>query len=134
MKEIDEGAKRAPYTGRPVIQRLNRIEYTNAVRDLLAFDVDIRSVLPSIQVPCLVLVDVDGTRFQDPRNGRYIADHIPAATVVEYQCIGRWDRPAAQVGDAPDVVAADFARPETGRYEDVVGAVRSRSSDKLKES
>lgn len=61
-------------------------------------------------------------------------DEFIRATVVEYQRIGRWDRPATQVGDTPDVMAADFARQETGRYEDVVGAVRSRSSDKLKES
>ncbi|MCM0639514.1 hypothetical protein [Cellulomonas wangsupingiae] len=61
-------------------------------------------------------------------------DEFVRATVVEYQRIGRWDRPVAQVGDTADVVAADFARQETGRYEDVVGAVRARSSDKLRES
>ncbi len=61
-------------------------------------------------------------------------DEFIRGTVVEYQRIGRWDRPATQVGDTPDVMAADCARQETGRYEDVVDAVRARSSDKLKES
>jgi cytochrome c5 len=33
--------------GRPVVRRLNRLEYTNAIRDLLALDVDGASLLPA---------------------------------------------------------------------------------------
>ena len=37
----------APNPGRPVLHRLNRAEYTNAIRDLLALDIDGASLLPS---------------------------------------------------------------------------------------
>jgi len=36
-----------PDPGRPAIHRLNRAEYTNAVRDLLALDIDERELLPA---------------------------------------------------------------------------------------
>ena len=42
---LDQAWKAAPNPGRPVVHRLNRTEYTNAVRDLLAFEVA-RSLLP----------------------------------------------------------------------------------------
>jgi mono/diheme cytochrome c family protein len=48
--ELDRGAASNPNPGRPVVHRLNRTEYSNAVRDLLALDmgaVDIRSLLPA---------------------------------------------------------------------------------------
>ena len=37
---------RAPNPGRPLVHRLNRAEYANAIRDLLALDVDVASLLP----------------------------------------------------------------------------------------
>jgi mono/diheme cytochrome c family protein len=43
--ELDRTATR-PYPGRPVLRRLNRAEYSNAIRDLLALDVDMASLLP----------------------------------------------------------------------------------------
>ena len=36
--QIDHAAQ--PYAGRPILHRLNRAEYANAVRDLLALDID----------------------------------------------------------------------------------------------
>ena len=45
---LDQGwAARGTLPGRYVVHRLNRTEYGNAVRDLLAIDVDITSLLPS---------------------------------------------------------------------------------------
>ncbi len=47
--ELDRAAAEIPNPGRSVIRRLNRTEYSNAVRDLLAIDtdaVDIRELLP----------------------------------------------------------------------------------------
>jgi len=44
---IDEAAAGAPNPGRPAVHRLNRLEYTNAIRDLLAIEVDGRSLLPA---------------------------------------------------------------------------------------
>ena len=43
---IDREASAAPNPGRPLIHRLNRVEYTNAIRDLLALEIDGPSLLP----------------------------------------------------------------------------------------
>jgi class 3 adenylate cyclase len=45
-------------------------------------DVDTRAVVPTIQVPTLVLHRT-GDRNVDVKNGRYAAEHIPGATYVE---------------------------------------------------
>ena len=44
---LDEAAAADPHPGRVVIHRLNRTEYTNAIRDLLSLDVDGRALLPA---------------------------------------------------------------------------------------
>src|SRR5579872_3261622 len=44
---LDQAAEAAPNPGRPAVHRLNRAEYTNAVRDLLALDIDGRALLPA---------------------------------------------------------------------------------------
>jgi hypothetical protein len=46
--ELDRSAAAHPNPGRPLLHRLNRTEYANAVRDLLALeDVDVESLLPA---------------------------------------------------------------------------------------
>ena len=42
--QIDQASE--PYAGRPILHRLNRAEYGNAIRDLLALDIDAGSLLP----------------------------------------------------------------------------------------
>ena len=44
---LDSVAMAEPNPGRPVVHRLNRAEYTNAVRDLLSLDIDGRDYLPA---------------------------------------------------------------------------------------
>ncbi len=44
---LDAGAARKPDPGRPVVHRLNRAEYTNAVRDLLGVEIDGKALLPA---------------------------------------------------------------------------------------
>ena len=44
---LDHAADISPDPGRPAVQRLNRTEYVNAVRDLLALQVDGRTLLPA---------------------------------------------------------------------------------------
>jgi hypothetical protein len=44
---LDAAAEAAPDPGARVAHRLNRTEYTNAIRDLLALDVDGRALLPA---------------------------------------------------------------------------------------
>jgi mono/diheme cytochrome c family protein len=43
---LDRAAATNPNPGRPLVHRLNRTEYANAIRDLLALDVDSASLLP----------------------------------------------------------------------------------------
>ena len=45
--ELDRAAAANPNPGRLSARRLNRAEYTNAIRDLLAVDIDAESLLPS---------------------------------------------------------------------------------------
>jgi hypothetical protein len=44
---LDEAAARSPNPGAPALHRLNRTEYGNAIRDLLALDVDVETLLPA---------------------------------------------------------------------------------------
>jgi mono/diheme cytochrome c family protein len=44
--ELDRVAARSPNPGRPMLHRLNRSEYANAIRDLLQLDVDAALLLP----------------------------------------------------------------------------------------
>ena len=48
--ELDRAAEAKPNPGRPAIHRLNRAEYANAIRDLLAIDIDADSLLPVDEV------------------------------------------------------------------------------------
>jgi mono/diheme cytochrome c family protein len=43
---LDQSAGAHPNPGRPLVHRLNRAEYANAIRDLLALDVDTSALLP----------------------------------------------------------------------------------------
>jgi hypothetical protein len=43
---LDAAAADHPDPGRPALYRLNRVEYANAVRDLLALDIDVEALLP----------------------------------------------------------------------------------------
>ena len=67
---------------------------------------DIRAVLPTIQVPTLVLVDTDSFYEVMPETGRFVANTIPGAHVVEHSSEGgphfhwyaRGDAIVAEVG------------------------------------
>jgi hypothetical protein len=44
---LDRDAAAAPHPGRPPVHRLNRLQYTNAIRDLFGLEIDGRSMLPA---------------------------------------------------------------------------------------
>ncbi|HVW84546.1 MAG TPA: DUF1592 domain-containing protein, partial [Bryobacteraceae bacterium] len=46
-RNLDAAAQASPYAGRPVIRRLNRLEYSNAIRDLLAIELPVADELPA---------------------------------------------------------------------------------------
>jgi class 3 adenylate cyclase/pimeloyl-ACP methyl ester carboxylesterase len=64
------------------LERLAASPSTAAKFMLMAGEVDVRAVLPTIQVPTLVLHRA-GDTFVDIRHSRYLADHIPGARYVE---------------------------------------------------
>jgi len=45
--ERDRLAETKPNPGRPTLHRLNRAEYANVIRDLLAFEIDVAEILPA---------------------------------------------------------------------------------------
>lgn len=51
-------------------------------------ETDIRAVLPSIQVPTLILVDTDSFYEVPPETGRFAASKIPGARIVEHSSQG----------------------------------------------
>jgi mono/diheme cytochrome c family protein len=44
---LDRAARSKPNPGRPLVHRLNRAEYANAIRDLLALNIEVSSLLPA---------------------------------------------------------------------------------------
>jgi hypothetical protein len=46
IKDLDAAAEKTLYAGRPVISRLNRLEYANAIRDLLNIELPVADELP----------------------------------------------------------------------------------------
>jgi pimeloyl-ACP methyl ester carboxylesterase len=77
----------------------------------MAFDGDVRHVLPVISVPTLVLHRARDA-FVDVRHGRYIAEHIPGARYVELE--GEDHLPLAGDTDAVDKEIKRFLSGLTG--------------------
>jgi len=48
--ERDRAAEAKPNPGRPTLHRLNRAEYANAIRDLLALEIDVSELLPADEI------------------------------------------------------------------------------------
>ena len=44
---LDQAAEARPNPGRPAVYRLNRFQYANAIRDVIALDIDSASLLPA---------------------------------------------------------------------------------------
>ncbi len=103
---LDRAAAAHPNPGRPAIHRLNRAEYSNAVRDLLALDIDAGGMLP---------VDDSGYGFDN------IADVLSVSPVLleRYMSAARKVARLA-VGDLsikPEIV--EFTAPRGRRNERV---------------
>jgi hypothetical protein len=89
-RSLDRVAADHPFAGQPSLHRLNRSEYANAVRDLLALEIDAASLLP-------------------PDELVYGFDNIGEALALSQSLLERYASAASQiatlaVGDAADVV------------------------------
>ena len=76
---LDSAAAANPNPGRVIVHRLNRTEYTNAVRDLLALDIDGRSLLPADEPDQQGFDNMAGVLSVSPR---LLENYLSAASVV----------------------------------------------------
>ncbi len=82
---LDAAATANPNPGRVIVHRLNRTEYTNAVRDLLALDIDGRSLLPADEPDQQGFDNVAGVLSVSPR---LLENYLAAAGVVSRLAVG----------------------------------------------
>ena len=83
--ELDRAAAEHVNPGRTALQRLNRREYTNAVRDLLAVEIDAASILPA---------DVAGHGFDNNADALTLSPalterYLGAAAKISQMALGR---------------------------------------------
>ncbi len=88
---LDRASAANPNPGRPLVHRLNRTEYANAIRDLLALDVDSASLLPP---------DDSGYGFDN------IADVLGVSPVLLERYLSAAGKISAQAVGDPGVGAA----------------------------
>ena len=84
---LDRAAGQAHVSDRLVLHRLNRKEYTNAVRDLLAVDFDAAEVLPADDVA----EGFDNIATALQVSPSFIEQYVIAARVVAVKAVGRPD-------------------------------------------
>jgi hypothetical protein len=82
---LDQAATTHPNPGRVVVHRLNRTEYVNAVRDLLALDIDGRSLLTADEPDQQGFDNVAGVLSVSPR---LLENYLSAASVVSRLAVG----------------------------------------------
>src|ERR1700724_2439074 len=97
---LDEGSK-AHLAGNVPVQRLNRTEYANAVKDLLAVEIDPKQYLPAeIEVEGFSNIAAALTVWP-----AFLEQYVNAARVVSRMAVGKL---------VPEVVKASFPPPATG--------------------
>jgi cytochrome c5 len=102
---LDAAAAASPNPGRPVVHRLNRAEYANAIRDLLALDVDARALLPAD--------DADENGFDNIADVLSVSPslldrYMAAAKKIARQAVGRpVGGPAIQTYTVPRLLMQD---------------------------
>src|SRR5260221_7356343 len=97
---LDESSK-AHLAGHVPVQRLNRTEYANAVKDLLAVEIDPKQYLPA-EIEVEGFTNVAAALTVSPA---FLEQYVNAARIVSRMAVGK---PAAEV------VKASFPPPATG--------------------
>jgi cytochrome c551/c552 len=108
--KIDSVAAKTPYIDAPELHRVNRTEYRNSIRDLLALDVDVSALLPS-----------------DPKTGGF--DNMSDALTITPTLLQGYVRAAEKisrdaVGDreAPPLMVQYMVPKVVNQYRHVEGA------------
>ncbi len=129
-KQLDEAALARPNPGRRSFQRLNRAEYTAAIRDILDLDVDAAEYLPQdtisanfdniadVQLLSATLMD-SYLRAAGEISRLAVGDPEAAPAETSY-FVSRWSSQRTQVEGAPygtrGGVAAEHTFPADGHY------------------
>jgi mono/diheme cytochrome c family protein len=82
---LDGAAAANPHPGRVAVHRLNRTEYANAIRDLLALDVNGRGLLPADEPDQQGFDNVAGVLSISPR---LLENYLTAASTVSRLAVG----------------------------------------------
>src|SRR3954453_22726401 len=90
---IDHAASDAPNPGRRPFQRLNRVEYALAVKDLLALDIDVGGLLP----PDSISQGFDNVADSQPLSPALMEGYLRAASTVTALAVGN---PEAESSEA----------------------------------
>ena len=96
---------------------------------LASREIDVRSILPSIRVPTLVLSSL-GDPAVPVQSARYIAEHVPGATLVERDGSEHlpWMKPEAVIPDIREFLTGERVEPVAERvlatvlFTDLVGS------------
>src|SRR5207237_3295788 len=103
---LDESSK-AHLAGRVVVQRLNRNEYANAVKDLLAVEIDPNQYLPA-DIAVEGFNNIAAALTVSPA---FLEQYLNAARVVARMAVGK---------PLPEVAKASFPPPATGNQDSYV--------------
>jgi len=100
IHDLDASARKEPFAGRPVIRRLNRLEYAHAIRDLLAVDLPVADELP----PDGVAAGFDNIGDALSMSPLLLEQYLKVARRVSEVAVGVSD---------PSPVTENFRAPET---------------------
>ncbi|HTY51243.1 MAG TPA: DUF1592 domain-containing protein [Steroidobacteraceae bacterium] len=93
-----DAAQTTPDPGRVPLRRLNRREYTNAIRDLLALDVDASALLPADDMP---KDGFDNDAASLTVSPSFLDQYVNAARVVAQEAVGNPKAPAVTTTFGP---------------------------------
>jgi hypothetical protein len=106
--ELDRSAAAHPNPGHPAIHRLNRTEYSNAVRDLLALDIQSGAMLPP-----------DDTGYGFDNIGEVLS--MAPVLIERYMAVGRTVSRLAVGDPAVKPESVEFRPPKNSRRRDRAG-------------
>ncbi len=107
--ELDRAALENPNPGRPTLHRLNRSEYRNAIRDLLALEIDAATMLPADSAAYGFDNNADALTLSAALTERY----LEAAAKISQMALGR-----VRGSPAPETVFVPTDRNQSLRFND----------------
>jgi hypothetical protein len=144
--ERDRVAETKPNPGRPTLHRLNRAEYANAVRDILAVDIDAVDLLPADDIG----YGFDNIGDVLTVSPSLLERYLLAASKISRQAVGDVNMPASfqtytvphalrqedRMNDAMPIgsrggTAVQHSFPVDGEYEISIGLQRARDDSVL---